>query len=266
MTEREQLLMEILQCRRVDLYIQPQRLDARQAKRLALMEEKRREGIPLQYILGFCEFYGLRFNVTPDVFIPRPETEILVEKVIEEVDGFSEKHIEILDIGTGSGNIAVSLAFHLPQAHIVAVDISTAALRIAQQNALRHRVENRIYFCQSSLFSCFYPLQKGRRRFDIIVSNPPYVSEKDYDNLPGDVRQEPSIALKAGPDGLDYIEKIVSMAAAFLKKKGQLFLEIGEDQAEAVKELMKKDGKYSDIRVYRDLAGRNRVVKARPED
>lgn len=213
---------------------------------------------PLQYILGFSEFMSLTFRVNPAVLIPRSDTELLVEEAIRVLEGL--KAPRILDVGTGSGAIAVSLARYLPHSRIWAVDISGQALAVARENALTNRVEERISFLQGDLFE---PL-KAPIIFDLIVSNPPYISEEEYKSLPPDVQKEPVRALLGGEDGLDYYRRIAARSLFFLRSQGELLLEIGWQQAEEVGRILREQG-YTGIKVLKDQAGRDRVVSAYKE-
>jgi release factor glutamine methyltransferase len=210
---------------------------------------------PLQYITGRQEFYGLEFEVTPDVLIPRPETELLIDTTLKLVE--QDRSIFICDLGTGSGCIAVTLLHKLPQARAVAVDLSPAALEVAQRNATRHAVSDRVEFVLSN---CFEALDPHRGAFDLIVSNPPYVADGALDGLQREVRDfEPRIALEAGADGLSIIRHLVTGAEAFLKPGGHLLFEIGYDQHEAVDQLIdRRVWKLLDI--HQDLQGIPRTV------
>jgi release factor glutamine methyltransferase len=217
--------------------------------------ERRRSGAPLAYLTGVKEFWSIPFEVSPSVLVPRPETEVLVEKVLELSTRESES---ILDVGTGSGCIAVALAKELPRAHIEAVDISERALRVARRNAARHKARH-IRFQKSDLFSAF---RGTGLRFDFIVSNPPYVSREDYDSLPADVRDfEPRRALLAGESGLELVERLVRRAGTFLRPGGYLIFEIGDGQRDRVLGLFGK--RWTEIETAWDLAGKPRVITAR---
>ncbi len=194
--------------------------------------EARAQGEPAQYITGRQYFYGLEFEVTPAVLIPRPETELLVETALKLVAG--EEKISFCDVGTGSGCIAVTLLHQLPMAHGSAVDVSPDALAIATRNAVRHRVADRIAFLLSDCFDAVPP-----HSFDLIVSNPPSVAEDAVGTLQREVRDfEPHVALTAGADGLDVIRRLVTDAQDYLKPGGYLIFEIGFDQHAAVGELI----------------------------
>lgn len=207
---------------------------------------------PIQYILGEQEFFGLVFRVTPDVLIPRPETEHLVEALLQRLP--SGEPVRIADIGTGSGAIAVALARHLPQAEIAALDISPAALAIARGNAERHGVAARIRWVQSDLLSAV-----SGETFDAIVSNPPYIAESDL--LEPQVRDfEPHQALFAGPTGLEVYRRLIPQAAGALVPGGWLLLEIGHGQRQAVAEQLSA---WRDLDFVSDLQGIPRVAIAR---
>ncbi len=216
---------------------------------------KRLDGVPLAYLTGVKEFWSIPFEVTLSVLVPRPETEVLVEKVLELSTRESES---ILDVGTGSGCIAVALAKELPRAHFQAVDISERALSVARRNASLHKAKH-IQFHKSNLFSAF----RGTGvRFDFIVSNPPYISRDEWDGLPSEVRDfEPRRALLAGESGLELIERLVRRAGAFLRPGGYLIFEIGDGQRDRVVSLFGK--RWTEIETAWDLAGRPRVITAR---
>jgi release factor glutamine methyltransferase len=216
---------------------------------------KRLAGVPLSHLTGRKEFWSIPFEVTPSVLVPRPETEGLVEKVLELSTRESET---ILDVGTGSGCIAIALAKELPRAEIQAVDVSERALRVARRNAARQKVKH-IEFRRSDLFSAF----RGTGvRFDFIVSNPPYISQAEWDALPPDVRDfEPRRALLAGESGLETIERLVRRAGTFLKPGGYLIFEIGEGQRDKVLGLFSR--RWTEIETAWDLAGKPRVITAR---
>lgn len=212
--------------------------------------EKRLKGEPIAYITGTREFWGKSFHVTPAVLIPRPETELLVERVIAEVA--PDQAVDILELGTGSGCIAISLALALPHARITAVDQDQAALSVAKWNACES--EASIEFLKSDWFSAL-----SAQRFDYIVSNPPYVSQNDPHLCHGDVRFEPISALRSGPLGMDALEHIIKRAPLFLKPDGGLFLEHGYNQASNTSALLEKN-RFANIKSWPDLAGQVRVT------
>jgi release factor glutamine methyltransferase len=218
--------------------------------------ERRRAGEPIQYLTGEAEFYGLDFKVNRNVLIPRPETEHLVEKVIEIAGGFTRPRI--VDVGTGSGAIAVVLAKNLPVARIYATEISAAALRVAQANAVRNGVADRVVFHEGDLLA---PI--SGKLFNLIVSNPPYVSNDDRDSLSVEVRDyEPAQALFAGGDGLDVYRRLIPAAFAALTPGGFVALEIGFGQQAAVDALL-SDAGFHNIEFTEDLQSIPRVAVAR---
>jgi len=217
--------------------------------------ERRASGEPLQYITGVQDFYGREFRVTPDVLIPRPETELLVEAAIEGLNGNSQAFI--CDVGTGSGCIAVTLLCELRNACAVAVDVSRGALEVAKLNAGSHSVLDRIEFAISD---CFGALDAGKYQFDLVVSNPPYVSAAMMAGLQREVRDhEPPLALSPGADGLSVIRRLMVEAPKFLKNEGHLVMEIGFDQSEAVKNLV-DDSVWHLLEIRPDLQGIPRIV------
>lgn len=208
---------------------------------------------PLQYILGEQEFMSLTFEVTPAVLIPRSDTEVLVEEALKILKGFSNPLV--IDLGTGSGAIAVSLAYYLSCARVWAVDISPQALEVARRNAGRAGVSERVNFVWGDLFD---PIP-SERVYDMIVSNPPYISREEYGQLAPQVLQEPTLALWGGEDGLEYYRSIIAQSGQFLKKKGFLLLEIGWKQGPSVTSLLLEQG-FQGVRIIKDWGGRDRVV------
>lgn len=259
MNEGELIVTNLLDCPRHELYLKSRPLDAEQKKRLSKILKRRLEGMPLQYILGCSEFMGIKFKVDKCVLIPRPETEILVETTIKK--GLRVKgqglSVKILDIGTGSGCIAVSLAKFLPNAQITAVDISCGALSIALENAKLNNAAGRIKFIQSNLFSIFdirYSI------FDIIVSNPPYIRSGDIKDLPKEVQYEPKIALDGGCDGLNYYRRIIKESPSFLGEGGLLIMELGMGQLEQVKNISEQSKRFIFIEAIKDYNEIDRVI------
>lgn len=213
--------------------------------------ERRLSGEPIAYIVGMREFYGFEFKVSPDVLIPRPDTETLVEGALSKIP--STLPYKILDMGTGSGAIAISIALSRPKAKVTAIDASVAALDIAGENMRRLRVNNLILL-QSDWFGAL-----GEEKFDVIVSNPPYIAQQDTHLVQGDLRFEPLSALASGKDGLDSLRHITSNAPRHLNAQGWLLLEHGFNQAEAVAALLAQAG-FVDIQSLPDLAGVLRVT------
>jgi release factor glutamine methyltransferase len=219
----------------------------------ALLAERRRQGEPIAYILGEREFYGLEFQVTRAVLIPRPETELLVELALARIP--ESAALRVLDLGTGSGAIAVALAKQRPQARLTAVDVDYAALSVARANAGRHKASVR-FFCGD-----WFGALRGER-FDLIVSNPPYVAAEDPHLAMGDLRFEPRRALVGGADGLDCIRAIIAKAGVHLGPGAWLLIEHGYDQAEACRGLLEAEG-YREVQSWPDLAGIPRVSGGR---
>jgi len=218
---------------------------------------RRLSGVPLAYLTGTKEFWSLPLTVLPGVFIPRPETELIVEKVLE-LSVIREERI--VDIGTGSGNIAVALAKELPRARVVATDISVKALRLARLNAQKHNAD-RIVFVQGNLFSALESLDL-EEKCDFIVSNPPYVPAGDWEILSLEVRDhEPRRALVPGKTGLEFIRRLIEGAPAYLRPGGYLLFEIGQGQREGALSLF--DQRWSEVEAFDDLRGIPRVIKAR---
>jgi release factor glutamine methyltransferase len=228
-------------------------LSGDKAARYTALIERRLKGEPIQYITGEQEFYGLPFRVTPAVLIPRPETEHLVEKALELAAGFEWPRI--VDVGVGSGAIAVALACRLHEARITAVDISSAALEVARENAERNGASERIDFRKSDLLTAV-----ASERFEMVVSNPPYVASSDRDSLSVEVRDhEPALALFAGEDGLDVYRRLIPAAFAVLEAGGFLVMEIGYGQSSAVAALLAQAG-FERIEFVLDLQGIARVA------
>ena len=217
--------------------------------------QRRLSGEPIAYILGRREFYGFEFSVTPAVLTPRPETELLVEHALEHIP--PQQPLRILDLGTGSGAIAITLAKLRPQALVTAVDISPEALAVAQQNAARLEVRN-IRFIESNWFQALDP----GSQFDLIVANPPYIAANDPHLQQGDVRFEPIGALHSGADGLDAIRLIVQESQRFLPPNGWLLFEHGFNQQQACANILTSLG-YANISCQRDLAGQARMSSGR---
>lgn len=261
--DAEVLLCSALQASREEIYLdfdRPLGAESRKLVRELLQRRARRE--PVAYIIGKKEFWSLDFLVSRNVLVPRPETELLVElalKLATEVKGTDL--VRILDLGTGSGAIAVSLARELKDAEIWASDISSGALKIARVNASRHGVEERIRFVHGDAFE---PVQSQGAFFDLVLSNPPYVRRSEIQDLPPEVREwEPRQALDGGEDGLESIRRIVQEGHLYAADGAFVALEIGADLARGVAALFAGVGSYSEISIHRDLAGKDRVVAAR---
>ena len=214
------------------------------------------QGIPIQHITHRQEFMKMTFYVDENVLIPRQDTETLVEEVIKISKKIGAK--KILDLCTGSGAIAVSLAKYIEKSQITAVDISKKALNVAKMNAKNNEVENKITFVESDLFT-----NVKKEKYDIIVSNPPYIKKEVLKKLDKEVQKEPKIALDGGYDGLDFYRKIINKAEEYLKFNGYLCFEIGYDQKEDVEDLLKNEEKYTNIQCIKDLCDNDRVIIAK---
>ncbi|MBI5150605.1 MAG: peptide chain release factor N(5)-glutamine methyltransferase [Candidatus Omnitrophica bacterium] len=258
MTAQELMLTNLLGCQRIDLYADPPVLSEEQSDRYRGMRRRLDNGEPLQYILGGCEFMGIPLKLNPSVLIPRPETELLVERVLETIrpvsryDGWN-----ILDLGTGSGNIAVALAKFLPGSHVTTVEISEKAIALAQINARDNGVEEKITFIRAGMRDL---LNTGSECFDVIVSNPPYIRTRDLVRLPRDVQQEPRTALDGGEDGLDFYRVLIGRGHQYLKPGGFLFMEIGDGQARDIENIADEQSCYDEICFYPDYTQTERIV------
>lgn len=254
--EAEILLAHALDVERLQLYLSPdQPLTQDERSRYRGVVQQRKSGTPLQYLIGEVSFFGLRFKVDREALIPRPETEELLERVLRLAP--RDRDIRCIDLGTGSGVLAVCLARYLPRAEVIAVDISDAALHLAQENARLNGVDDRISFLQSDWF------ETVSGQFDLIVSNPPYVATDELASLSPEVRlHEPTVALDGGADGLDRIEALIGAVREHVLPGGALLLEIGHGQAERVTALL-RDAGLNDIAVEADLAGVERFAVAR---
>ena len=260
------LLCHVLKCDKTFIYTHKEyHIRENELKEILTLFKKRAQGMPVQYLTGKTEFMSLDFEVNEDVLIPRQETETLVETIINQCKQekvlYPQKPtkgetptIRVLEIGTGSGCIAVSLAHYIKNTHITAVDISKKAIETARKNARKNNVYDKIKFVLSDI----YKNLEGQK-FNIIVSNPPYVDSEEIKMLEKQVKNfEPEIALNGGKDGLDFYRRIISGAGLHLMPEGALFLEAGFKQADKVKKIMKE--KFDQVTVVKDLAGTKRVL------
>ena len=237
----------------IRMYLDKELTDEQEKYFLEMIKERLNER-PIAYIIGNREFMGLDFFVQEGVLIPRPDTETLVEEIINICN--NRTGLNILDIGTGSGAITISLAKYLDKSHVISADISDIALEIASKNAISNNVDERIDFIKSDVFSNVPKEEK----FDLIVSNPPYIRKADIDGLDRQVKDfEPYNALEGGEDGLDFYRQITKESIDYLKQGGILAYEVGHDQAEDVSEIMKSYG-YTKIYKKKDIQGIDRVV------
>ncbi len=253
----ELILAHILKLKRLDLYLsfdRPLKEDEIVLYRQFL--KRRSEFEPLQYILGTVNFFGLDFKISPAVLIPRPETELLAEEIINEFK--DQEFIKILDIGTGSGNIAITLAKFLPNSIIIATDISVEAIAIAVENAKSNGVSDKIIFAVNDIFSSENLTENN---FDVIVSNPPYITSQDFKNLSKELKDyEPKAALTDSSNGLSFYDIISSKCNIYLKKGGKLFFELGYGHSENVQEIMKKNH-FISISVKKDYQNIDRIIR-----
>ncbi len=259
--DAEVLLAESRGCTRIALYTAfDEPADDALRDRFRKLVKRRAEGTPVAYLTGRREFYSLSFEVTPDVLIPRPETEHLVVRLIDLAkQRSSASPLRIADVGVGSGIISICAARHISQATIAALDISPAALEVAKRNAETHKVADRIEWSESDLFSALPP----DRKFDLVASNPPYVSEPEFAALPKTVRDfEPRIALVGGPTGVELIARLVAESAPRLHSGGWLLLEISPMIEPAVRRLIEQHGEFQPGPTVKDFAHQPRIVQA----
>jgi release factor glutamine methyltransferase len=266
----EILLMHVLGRDRAWIYTHPEdALEPARVKRYFTLVERRAAGEPTQYLTGKQEFWGLEFEVTPDVLIPRPETEHVVEVALERLGsrgikinmktGALSPLLRIADVGTGSGCLAVALAHELPHAEVLAIDISARALEIARRNSARHGVEDRVLLLQTDLLASI----NEANSFDLIVSNPPYVACNESPQLSREVREhEPASALFAGPTGIEIYARLIQQAASLLRRRGILVLELGYNSLDHVRSLLYGQPAWVNVSVTNDLAGIPRVIAA----
>ncbi|MBI5024748.1 MAG: peptide chain release factor N(5)-glutamine methyltransferase [Candidatus Omnitrophica bacterium] len=263
MNADELLLTAVRKCRRVDLYADPRPLTPEEQQTCDAMRARYQNGEPLQYVLGECDFLGNTLAVDPSVMIPRTETEILVDTIVQKLRANKlSKPCRILDLGTGSGNIAIALAKAIEGCLVTALDISEDAIAVAKRNAEVNGVAQRIEFLREDMRASLVANRAWIKNFDCIVSNPPYIKTSALAHLPADVRQEPRLALDGGSDGLRFYEAIIRRACQYLKPEGYLFFEIGDDQAAAVKAFLTQNPFYRNVCFYPDHTQTDRVVCA----
>lgn len=259
--DAEVLLSNLLEVDRIFFHMYPEKEVTKEIERkFWAWVEKRQKLMPVQYIVNKQEFMGLNFKVEEGVLIPRGDTEILVEKTIEIYKKeFSPDNVKIMDIGTGSGAIVVSLGKYIDNSNLTAIDISTKALNIAKENAKTHKVENKIRFLEGSLFDPIHEKDEYKT-YDFIISNPPYIPKKLVNTLNSGVKDyEPHLALDGGEDGLDFYKAITVGAKEYLKNGGHLLFEIGHDQGEDLTQILNNNG-FKHVEVVKDLASLDRVV------
>jgi release factor glutamine methyltransferase len=250
--DAEVLLCHVLQKERSYLRAWPDKLlEPEQQEQFWALTEKRRQGMPVAYLIGRREFWSRDFRVSPDVLIPRPDTELLVELGLNLIP--PDAPFKLIDLGTGSGIIAITLAAERPHAQVIATDLNSAALEIAKQNARHHHITN-IHFYQSDWFNNTPDIQ-----FDLVISNPPYIAEDDSHLQEGDVRFEPQTALVAAQQGLRDIQIIADRSRSHLKTQGHLLIEHGYNQQHQIQTIFKGLG-YDKVQTYQDLSGQPRVT------
>lgn len=266
----ELLLAKVLGCKRVDLYIRHDRLV--RPEHLAAYRQlikRAAEGEPIAYLTGQREFYSLSFKVTPDVLIPRPETELLVDAALAVAKKQRGSAVRMWDVCTGSGCVAVAAAKWASTLGVLATDISEAALGVAAENMKAHGLERAVYLAHADLLDS--PKLTATSQpppfdisgpYDVITANPPYVSQADMDHLPKDVLREPHVALTAGATGLEVIERLIAGVGKYLRSGGTFAMEMGLGQADRVHQLLKAAGHFQDIAILKDAAGIERTVVA----
>lgn len=254
--DAEILLAHVRGCDRIQLYTRyAEILSADERACMRDLVNRRAQREPVAYLVGYREFFGLDFKVNRDVLIPRPDTEVLVLEALEKLRGLAAPRI--LEIGTGSGCVAITLASQNPGLHVTATDISDSALQIAEQNARQHRVSERITFRRGNLFE---PLEAAQP-YDMVISNPPYVAESDRAHLqPEILDHEPPQALFAGPDGMNILRLLVSQSSRFLKEGAWLLLELSPEQAPEMRRMFQIDGCWENPVEISDLSGQVRVI------
>ena len=262
--DAELLLRYVLEFRKEDLILHAhEELTEPQEEYYRLLLQRRCRREPLAYIIGRREFWSLDFTVNPEVLIPRPETEGVIERMLELAgDGTREGTLRVLDVGTGSGILAVVAAVEFPKGRVTAVDCSADALAVARDNALRHQVAERIEFVRMDIMKSWN--LKDSDPYDFILSNPPYIPSQEMERLMLDVRDyEPRAALEGGPDGLACYRRIIPNAFDYLKPGGHLIIEVGDGQAEPVAQNLQAHSGFEEIKIIQDLSGKGRVVSAR---
>ena len=261
MTEQEQLLTSVLGCERIELYFDPKVLSEDQQQSYDSMCKRLLDGEPLQYIIGHCDFMGCKLLVNENVLIPRPETEILVAHAIKTMNKyFTHKFLRILDLGAGSGSISIALAKLLSNCEVTSVDVSAEAISLAKENAEINSVNSKINFICEDMFDHLEKAQKAGLKFDLIISNPPYIKTSSLKDLPRNVKREPMLALDGKDDGLYFYKNIISKVKNLISDDGYLMMEIGDDQCEDVKELLRTQLHSNNITSEKDYVNTDRII------
>ena len=258
----ELLLSNVLGLKRIELYTQYNRMvEQEHLARLRELVKRAGQHEPVAYLVGRAEFYSIEFEVTPDCLIPRPETELLVQRSIELLRLRAGPH-QVCDLCTGCGVIAVAIAKNVPDAKVIATDLSEAALGVAAKNVRKYGLDDRVELLRGDLYEPLIP-QLDMAPFDLIVCNPPYVSAAEYEKLEKNVKDyEPRTALYGGEDGLELYRRIAEQVGRFLDSDGALLLEIGHEQGSAVRALLEQTGLFEIIKVDKDLSSHDRIVMA----
>ncbi len=260
--DSEVLLADLLGMERIKLYVNyDYPLKSNELDEFRTRIKKRAERLPAAYITGKKEFMSLELMVNEGVLLPRPETENLVEEVIEfcETEELSAPHI--VDVGTGSGAIMVSLGYYLKESRILGIDISRAAVQVARENIKKYELETRLKVIRGDLLNSL--IKRGKANVDIVVSNPPYIRDSMMKKLPPEVKKEPRRALEGGDKGLDYYTRLIPQARKVLNRGGVLMLEIGSQQADDVGDML---AEWKKVEVIKDNRGQDRIIRARIED
>jgi len=257
--DAEILLSHCLKIDRLRFFTHPEQdLDSEATEDYARKIDRRKKGEPVSYIVGVKEFWSLPFQVAPSVLIPRPETEVLVEEALMVMREWRPAGWRVLEIGTGSGAVAIALASERRDIHVTATDISGDALDLAKGNAERNGVKDCVLFLQGDLF------EPVTGRYDMILSNPPYISRRDFELLPSGIRDyEPSRALLAGPEGIEFHRELIFKGVSVLDRGGWLLMEMGDGQGKNIRKCFETQGGYEDISIRSDYGGTERVIKAR---
>lgn len=263
--DAEVLLADLLDMERIKLYVNfdyPLTKEELAEYRERVVRRAKREAV--SYIIGYKEFMSLEFEVEEGVLIPRPETELLVENILDHCEKEELESPNIVEVGPGSGAIMVSLGHYLSEAKILGIDISEKAVKVTRKNIKKHELGDRLKVNKGDLLQPL--LKRNTQNVDIVVSNPPYINDQDMKNLQPEVKKEPELALAGGEDGLDVYKKLIPQASSVLKADGLLALEIGHDQGSRLEKFIKQTGEYQDIEIKEDYNGKDRMIFARKKE